>query len=99
MILKPSQACCYAQLYASAVLLTLCASVTFHIINEALDYSPLMDCTSIDYAGRRNKAPCKIFEANDEDVPLTRYDWDTRSTTLRIDQTWSCEDPSSPNTQ
>ncbi|KAI8631617.1 hypothetical protein F5Y19DRAFT_424348 [Xylariaceae sp. FL1651] len=81
------------------------ANMTFRLINEALDYSPRMTCTEPYLHGPqggvyRTPYDCAVFEANEEDVPPTSFDWvlDTKSL-LRINQTWYCNDGASGETK
>ncbi|KAI0873252.1 hypothetical protein GGS24DRAFT_401528 [Hypoxylon argillaceum] len=74
------------------------SNMTFHLVNEALDYSPRMTCTEPALHGPSGGVyvtpyKCSVFEANEEDVPVTRFDWvlDSKSL-LRVNQTWYCDD-------
>jgi hypothetical protein len=74
------------------------ANMTFRLINEALGYSPRMFCTEPNLHGPQGGEyitpyACGVFEANEEDVPPTNFDWvlDDKSL-LRINQTWYCDD-------
>ncbi|KAI1359410.1 hypothetical protein F5Y08DRAFT_319719 [Xylaria arbuscula] len=74
------------------------ANMTFRLVNEALDYSPRMNCTEPELHGPQGGVyitpyTCTVFEANEEDVPATRFDWVVDDTNLlRINQTWYCDD-------
>ncbi|KAI3317375.1 hypothetical protein HD806DRAFT_371872 [Xylariaceae sp. AK1471] len=77
------------------------ANITFRLINEALNYSPRMTCTEPSLHGPQGGVyitpyACGVFEANEEDVPPTSFDWvlDDKSL-LRINQTWYCDDGAS----
>ncbi|KAI0425089.1 hypothetical protein F5Y09DRAFT_116145 [Xylaria sp. FL1042] len=74
------------------------SNMTFHLINEALDYSPRMTCAEPALHGPQGGVyitpySCDVFEANEEDVPSTKFDWvlDDKSL-LRVNQTWYCDD-------
>ncbi|KAI0542789.1 hypothetical protein GGR58DRAFT_171195 [Xylaria digitata] len=81
------------------------SNMTFRVINEALDYSPRMTCTEPALHGPQGGRyitlySCTIFEANEADVPPTRFDWvlDDKSL-LRINQTWYCDDGAAGETR
>ncbi|TGJ84204.1 hypothetical protein E0Z10_g4558 [Xylaria hypoxylon] len=74
------------------------SNMTFRLINEALGYSPRMTCTEPALHRPQGGAyitpySCTVFEANEKDVPPTKFDWvlDNKSL-LRINQTWYCDD-------
>lgn len=75
------------------------ANMTFRLTNEALGgYTPRMNCTEPALHGPQGGVyitpyACTVFEANEEDVPVTRFDWVVDGTELlRINQTWFCDD-------
>ncbi|KAI0419000.1 hypothetical protein F5X98DRAFT_88432 [Xylaria grammica] len=82
------------------------SNMTFRLINEALDdYSPRMTCTERALHGPQGGVyitpySCTVFEANEADVPPTRFDWvlDDKSL-LRVNQTWSCDDGATGETR
>ncbi|KAI1127218.1 hypothetical protein F5Y10DRAFT_243155 [Nemania abortiva] len=74
------------------------SNMTFRLVNQALDYSPRMICSEKALHGPQGGVyitpySCDVFEANEEDVPPTRFDWvlDSKSL-LRVNQTWYCDD-------
>ncbi|KAI0521703.1 hypothetical protein F5B22DRAFT_643876 [Xylaria bambusicola] len=81
------------------------ANMTFRLVNEALNYSPRMNCTEPRLHGPLGGVymtpyTCGVFEANEEDVPATRFDWVRDGTQLlRINQTWFCDDGPSGETR
>ncbi|KAI1818650.1 hypothetical protein GGS20DRAFT_581405 [Poronia punctata] len=80
------------------------SDITFRLINEALDYSPRMFCVEPELHGPQGgvyETPysCSVFEANEEDVPITKFDLIVDSgKLLRINQTWTCDDGGSSGT-
>ncbi|KAJ2970232.1 hypothetical protein NUW58_g9757 [Xylaria curta] len=67
---------------------------TLSFVNKALDYSPRMGGVYM------TPYTCTVFEANEADVPPTKFDWvlDDKSL-LRINQTWSCDDGAATGTR
>ncbi|KAI1419744.1 hypothetical protein F5Y12DRAFT_194735 [Xylaria sp. FL1777] len=81
------------------------SNMTFHLINEALNYSPRMTCDEPALHGPQGGVyitpySCTVFEANAADVPPTHFDWvlDDKDL-LRINQTWTCDDGASGATR
>ncbi|KAK5626692.1 hypothetical protein RRF57_002407 [Xylaria bambusicola] len=84
---------------------TVYSNMTFRLVNEALDYSPRMICTEPNLHGPQGGVymtpyTCSVFEANEEDVPVTKFDWVNEGTQLlRINQTWFCDNDASKETR
>ncbi|KAI0487746.1 hypothetical protein F4859DRAFT_268397 [Xylaria cf. heliscus] len=76
------------------------ANLTFGLLSAALeDYSPRMVCVESALHGPQGGVyvtpyACGVFEADEGDVPVTRFDWvlDGGSDLLRVNQTWFCDD-------
>ncbi|KAI0203342.1 hypothetical protein F4808DRAFT_41253 [Astrocystis sublimbata] len=75
------------------------ANISFHLLNHALDgYSPRLVCEEKMLHGPLNGVyttpyKCAVFEANEGDVPVTRFDWIVGGDgdVLRVNQTWFCD--------
>ncbi|RYC56182.1 hypothetical protein CHU98_g10031 [Xylaria longipes] len=80
--------------------------MTFRLRGAALDgYSPRMVCAEHALHGPQGGVyvtpyKCSVFEADEEDVPVTRFDWvvDDKDL-LRVNQTWSCDDGGAEGTR
>ncbi|TRX90901.1 hypothetical protein FHL15_008106 [Xylaria flabelliformis] len=82
------------------------ANMTFRLLSKALDdYSPRMVCAEPALHGPQGGVyitpyTCGVFEANENDVPVTKFDWvvDDKNL-LRINQTWFCDDATAGGTR
>ncbi|KAI0450027.1 hypothetical protein F5B21DRAFT_508610 [Xylaria acuta] len=83
------------------------ANMTFRLLGAALDgYSPRMVCAEPALHGPQGGVyitpyACGVFEADEKDVPVTRFDWvvDGGKDLLRVNQTWSCDDGAAKGTR